>query len=172
MENTNSRSQNMISSQQQNQGQVKIRFFLIKVKLGHMGKTKYLPMTLPIKAYTLEEALIKARNHGGVKRDHLDWCLEKPVEVDYEEYKSVHEETYSDAYWEGDARRNLSSYEARFIDEERYIEEQKEEERRVEKKKNRKPVRNARANNNYYDDCFDEINELFYTEDEYDTLEV
>jgi hypothetical protein len=77
----------------------------------------YLPMLLPIRARTLQEAVNVARNHGGVKRDHLNWCLEKPVEISYQEYIEIEAETYNDLYWDGQTRHRLDLFIDRLIDE-------------------------------------------------------
>ncbi|NLB84775.1 MAG: hypothetical protein GX794_01485 [Acholeplasmataceae bacterium] len=63
-----------------------MKYYLIKVKLGHVGRDKYLPMELAIEANNMEEAIAKANIHKGVKRNHKDWCLERPKEVTYTEY--------------------------------------------------------------------------------------
>ena len=64
------------SNSQSVEGQSYYKYFKIKVKLGHVTRKKYLPMSLPIRAKSIQEALAIARNHGGVKRDHQNWCLE------------------------------------------------------------------------------------------------
>lgn len=95
-------------------------YYLIKVKMGHVGRNKYLPMILPIEANNLNEALKRAKSHGGVKRDHKDWCLDKPIEVDYEAYLHQETLTYADLYWNGKTKKNLESFEDRLIDEPNY----------------------------------------------------
>ena len=74
-------------------------------------------MWLPIRAKTLQEAIAHARNHGGVKRDHQNWCLEIPVEISFQEYLLLDRETYSDLYWEGETRNRLDLFNDRLIDE-------------------------------------------------------
>lgn len=88
--------------------------------MGHVGRSKYLPMTLPIKAQDMDEAIIRAKNHGGVKRDHKDWCLESPVEITFEEYKVEQSKTYSDQYWNNKTRARLQLFEDRLEDEPNY----------------------------------------------------
>jgi hypothetical protein len=74
-------------------------------------------MLLPIKAKSIQEALVIARNHGGVKRDHQNWCLEKPVEICYQEYIELMKVTYNDPYWEGKTRNRINLFNDRLIDE-------------------------------------------------------
>lgn len=93
------------------------KYFKIKVKLGHVTRRKYLPMSLPIRAKTIQEAIAKARNHGGVKRDHQNWCLEKPFEISFQEYIDLTKETYNDLYWEGKTRSRVGMFNDRLIDE-------------------------------------------------------
>ena len=88
--------------------------------MGHVGRSKYLPMTLPIKAQDMDEAINRAKNHGGVKRDHKDWCLESPVEITFEEYKVEQSKTYSDQYWNNKTRARLQLFEERLEDEPNY----------------------------------------------------
>lgn len=97
---------------------VVLHFYRIKVKLGHVGNNKYLPMDLPIKALDLPRALEKARNHGGVKHDHPNWCLEIPEEITFQAYKELEKKTYRDVYWEGHTRNQLASFADRLMDEE------------------------------------------------------
>lgn len=88
--------------------------------MGHVGRNKYLPMILPIQALDIHDAVKKARSHGGVKRDHKDWCLEKPIEVEFEQYKLQEESTYSDMYWQNKTKKNLELFEDRLVDEPNY----------------------------------------------------
>jgi len=97
-----------------------MKYYLIKVKMGHVGRSKYLPMTLPIKAQDMDEAINRAKNHGGVKRDHKDWCLESPVEITFEEYEVEQSKTYSDEYWNNKTRTRLQLFEERLEDEPNY----------------------------------------------------
>jgi hypothetical protein len=88
--------------------------------MGHVGRSKYLPMTLPIKAQDMDEAIKRAKNHGGVKRDHKDWCLESPIETTFEEYEVEQSKTYSDEYWNNKTRTRLQLFEERLEDEPNY----------------------------------------------------
>jgi len=94
------------------------KYFKIKVKLGHVTRRKYLPMWLPIRAKTIQEAIVIARNHGGVKRDHQNWCLEIPVEISFQDYLILDREVYSDLYWEGETRNRLDLFDERLVNEE------------------------------------------------------
>jgi hypothetical protein len=91
--------------------------FKVKVKLGHVSRRKYLPMDLPIQARSMEEAIAIARSHGGVKSEHPNWCLEKPVEITYEEFVRLDNQTYSDAYWQGKTRSHIGLFADRLVDE-------------------------------------------------------
>jgi hypothetical protein len=109
------RIQKSISQSGENNSSYK--YFKIKVKLGHVTRRKYLPMWLPIRAKTVHEAIAIARNHGGVKRDHQNWCLEIPTEISFQEYLQLERETYNDLYWEGETRNRLDLFNDRLIDE-------------------------------------------------------
>jgi hypothetical protein len=97
-----------------------MKYFLVKVKMGHVGRNKYLLMDLPIRARDMKQAVQNARQHGGVKRDHKDWCLEKPREISYEEYCQKKSITYSDEYWQNKTRSRLGLYEDRIVEEANY----------------------------------------------------
>lgn len=105
------------SNSQSVEGQSYYKYFKIKVKLGHVTRKKYLPMSLPIRAKSIQEAVSIARNHGGVKRDHQNWCLEKPIEIGFQEYIDLTKETYSDLYWEGETRNRIDLFNDRLLDE-------------------------------------------------------
>jgi len=91
--------------------------FKVKVKLGHVSRRKYLPMDLPIQARSMQEAVAIARSHGGVKSEHPNWCLEKPVEITYEEFLKLDQQTYSDSYWQGKTRSHIGLFADRLVDE-------------------------------------------------------
>lgn len=91
--------------------------FKVKVKLGHVSRRKYLPMELPIQARSIQEAVAIARSHGGVKSDHANWCLEKPVEITYEEFLQLEHQTYNDPYWQGKTRSQIGLFADRLVDE-------------------------------------------------------
>jgi len=93
------------------------KYFKIKVKLGHVSRRKYLPMFLPIQARSIQEVVDIARRHGGVKSDHPNWCLEKPVEITYEEFLTLDKQTYSDLYWQGKTRSHVGLFADRLVDE-------------------------------------------------------
>ena len=123
--------------------QLSYKYFKIKVKLGHVTRRKYLPMSLPIRAKTIQEVVDIARNHGGVKRDHQNWCLEKPVEISFQESLELEKETYSDLYWEGETRNRLDMFNDRLIDEDDvylsdpdFHKEQRTKERKLSNKSN------------------------------------
>lgn len=139
-----------------------MKYYLFKVKMGHVGKSKYLPMIITIRAMSLDEAVIKANNHGGVKRDHKDWCLAIPREVSYDEFKKQEEITYSDPYWNANTRSNLAIFTDRLIDEPQYVEEALKTKPKIKKTRMRTP----KAHDDYLNDYYDEIEETY--EDEYD----
>jgi hypothetical protein len=97
-----------------------MRYFLFKVKMGHVRRERYLPMTLAIRAVDVEQAVNAAKNHGGVKRDHKDWCLEPPIEVSQEEYKIEKTNLYDDPYWEGNTKARLAMFADRLQKEPNY----------------------------------------------------
>ena len=105
--------------------------------MGHVGRNKYLPMLLPIQANDIQEAVMRARNHGGVKRDHKDWCLDKPIEVDQETYRSQEMLTYNDLYWQNKTKRYLKDIEDRLINEPNYHRQGDINSNRIEFKKKR-----------------------------------
>ena len=94
-----------------------MKYYLIKVKLGHVGRQQYLPMALPIKANNIHEAIKKARNHGGVKRNHKDWCLEIPVEIDLSQYQEQKKLVYENHYWQGMANQMAGNFSSEMVQE-------------------------------------------------------
>jgi hypothetical protein len=98
----------------------KCKYFLVKCKHGHVGRNKYLPLVIPVCASDKKQAASLAKSKGGVKRDHRDWCLETPIEVQYEAYVDAVEIYFSDIYWNKKTRSNLELFESRLIEEKNY----------------------------------------------------
>lgn len=88
--------------------------------MGHVGKNKYLPMTLAIKAKDVKDAAKIAKKKPGVKRNHKDWCLEIPVEITYDQYIKQSEINRSDPYSDKKTRQNLKLFRDRIVDEDNY----------------------------------------------------
>jgi len=82
-------------------------YYLVKCKFGHVGRDQYLPIEIPIEANSIKEASLRARNVGGVKRDHKDWCLDGPREVSYTEYQEALFAYKNDVYFEKHSRSRL-----------------------------------------------------------------
>lgn len=94
--------------------------FLVKCKFGHVGRNKYLPLIVPVKAETTKQASEIAKKVRGVKKDHKDWCLEEPREVDSTIYEAAKEIFYNDIYFEKRSRSRLYLFEGRLVDEVNY----------------------------------------------------
>lgn len=94
-----------------------MKYYLFKVKMGHVGRDKYLPMELPICANNIVEAVKLAKNYGGVKRNHKDWCLEMPIQIDYNEFVELSNNLNKDIYWEKHTRSRLSLFSHRLVEE-------------------------------------------------------
>lgn len=97
-----------------------MNYYIIKVKMGHVGRNKYLPMDLAIKAKNGKEAAMIAKNHPGVKRNHKDWCLTIPKKVSLEKYLKQVEINKNDPYWNKETRRNLNQFKSRIVEEKNY----------------------------------------------------
>lgn len=97
-----------------------MKYYFVKCKFGHVGRDKYLPLIVPVIAENPKQASIIAKNIGGVKRDHKDWCLESPSEVSYEEYLVAKQRYLSDIYWNKRTRQNLNLFQHRLVDEPNY----------------------------------------------------
>jgi len=95
-------------------------YYLVKCKFGHVGRDKYLPLIIALVAESAKEASNRARNIGGVKRDHKDWCLEGPYEVDYESFEIAREAYKNDIYFEKHSRSRLYLFKDRLVDEPNY----------------------------------------------------
>ncbi len=96
------------------------KYYVVTCKFGHVGRDKYLPLAVPIKAYTKKEASGKARKLGGVKRDHPDWCLKEPEEITKEEYDLLRVQLVNDPYWNKKTRQNIALFKDRLVDEPNY----------------------------------------------------
>ncbi|MFA5486091.1 MAG: hypothetical protein WCY90_02225 [Bacilli bacterium] len=96
------------------------KYYVVTCKFGHVGRDKYLPLAVPIKAYTKKEASEKARKLGGVKRDHPDWCLKEPEEITKEEYDLLRVQLVNDPYWNKKTRQNIVLFKDRLVDEPNY----------------------------------------------------
>ena len=97
-----------------------MNYYLVKCKFGHVGRNKYLPLNVPVMAESIKEAIELARNIGGVKRDHKDWCLEVPVQITLEMYESQRILFKNDVYFQKHSRSRLWLFEDRLIDEPNY----------------------------------------------------
>ncbi|HZJ89186.1 MAG TPA: hypothetical protein VFD05_00690 [Bacilli bacterium] len=98
----------------------KKRYYLITCKFGHVGRDKYLPLVVPVKARDAKEASDCARNVGGVKKNHKDWCLEEPREVDEATFSAALEAFRNDPYWDKKTRSNKKLFRDRLVDEPNY----------------------------------------------------
>lgn len=96
-------------------------YYLVKCKFGHVGRDKYLPLVIALVAESMKEASLKARNMGGVKRDHKDWCLERPYEVDYDHYETARRAYKNDIYFKIHCRSRLFLLKGRLVAEPNYI---------------------------------------------------
>lgn len=94
--------------------------FLVKCKFGHVGRNKYLPLIVPVKAESAKEASELAKRVNGIKKDHKDWCLEEPIEVDDEKYEIAKNVFYSDVYFEKKSRSRTYLFKGRLMDEANY----------------------------------------------------
>lgn len=97
-----------------------MKYFLVKCKFGHVGRNKYLPLVIATVAESAKKASENAKKVGGVKRDHKDWCLEEPVEVDYNVFFKARNEFENDVYFEKRSRSRLYLFKDRLIDEPNY----------------------------------------------------
>lgn len=76
-----------------------MKYYLIKCKCGHVGRKQYLAITFPVAGIDMKTAIEKVRQFGGVKKDHKDWCLEKPVEIDKEQFLKEKEKIDKNPYY-------------------------------------------------------------------------
>jgi len=97
-----------------------MKYYLVKCKFGHVGRTNYLPLVIPVVAQSIKEASEKAKNKGGVKRDHKDWCLERPTEVTREVYRQAKYKFKNDIYFESHSRQRLEIFKVRLVKEKNY----------------------------------------------------
>lgn len=96
------------------------KHYVVTCKFGHVGRDKFLPLDLPIKAFNKKEASAKAKKIGGVKRDHPDWCLKGPTEISREEYEELRIKLANDPYWNKKTRQNLDLFRDRLVNEPNY----------------------------------------------------
>ena len=97
-----------------------MKFYLIQCKHGHVGRDKYLPLVIPIYAQNVDEAISIARMKPGVKKDHKDWCLKKPREVDAGTYERAKEDYFNHRYFKRKTRQNLDLFKGELVKEANY----------------------------------------------------
>ncbi|WP_264229685.1 hypothetical protein [Acholeplasma laidlawii] len=97
-----------------------MKYYLVKCKFGHVGRNKYLPISIPIIASSLKEASKRANAVGGVKKDHKDWCIEGPIEVSEDVFIRAIFDFKGDIYFEKKSRQRLELFEGRLVDEPNY----------------------------------------------------
>lgn len=98
----------------------KKRYYLVTCKFGHVGRDKYLPLVVPVFARSAKEASDFARNVGGVKKHHKDWCLAEPREVDETEFNEAVTLFENDIYWDKQTRSNTKLFKDRLVEEPNY----------------------------------------------------
>ncbi len=96
------------------------KYYIVKAKFGHVGRDKYLPLDIPVRAINKKDASAKAKRMGGVKRDHPDWCLKGPTEVSKEEFIACQTKLSADPYWNKKTRQNINLFKDRLVDEPNY----------------------------------------------------
>lgn len=74
-----------------------IKCFAVIVKCGHVGKNNFIPISLPIKAYSKKEASSKARWYGRVKHHNKQAILDCR-QITEEEYNELIEKNNKDPY--------------------------------------------------------------------------
>jgi hypothetical protein len=109
-----------------------LNYYLVLCKHGHVGRNKYLPIAIPVKANSLKEAAQLAKTRGGVKRHHIDWCLDKPKLINENEYQTALYYYNNDLYWNKITRSKLHLFEDRLVEEVNYS--------RINKRKSNKKI--------------------------------
>lgn len=77
--------------------QMKLKFFRVTCKCGHVGRQFFVRIDFPINADSGKEAAAIARQLPRVKHDHKDAIL-NCVEIDYEEYQILQKINNNDPY--------------------------------------------------------------------------
>lgn len=77
-----------------------MKFYKITLRCGHVGRKKYVSISLPIKAENNLEATNKIIKHGGVKTHTLKDVL-FVSEINKEEYLKLKDEVKNDPYFKG-----------------------------------------------------------------------
>ena len=77
--------------------QMKLKFFRVTCKCGHVGRQFFVRIDFPIIADSGKEAAAIARQLPRVKHDHKDAIL-NCVEIDYEEYQILQKINNNDPY--------------------------------------------------------------------------
>jgi len=89
------------------------KYFIVKCKCGHVGKTMYLPMDFAIYAENAKEAALIARKKRGVKHDHPDAVI-SVNEVSVGEYFTALQLLKKDSYWKKD-KNGIKTNQAEFF---------------------------------------------------------
>ena len=92
-----------------------MKFYLVTCKHGHVGRDKYLPLAIPIRAESMEKAIEIAKNKPGVKKDHPDWCLSKPRILSAEEYTEAKKTYHGHRYFQRRTRQNLHLFQDELV---------------------------------------------------------
>jgi hypothetical protein len=97
-----------------------MKYYLVKCKFGHVGRNHYLPLDVPVKAHSPKEVSEHARNVAGVKRNHKDWCLQEPIEINQDIYEKAYIAFKSDIYFEKKTRSRINLFQDRLVEESTY----------------------------------------------------
>ena len=90
------------------------KFFIAKVKCGHVGRQLFIPMNFFIYAKNGRDAAYMARCKPGVKRHHPDAVL-SVTEITKEQFNILKPLAYNDPYWKKE-RMGVKNNQALFID--------------------------------------------------------
>lgn len=84
--------------------QKKKNYFLVCCKCGHVGRSNFIRLIFPVRAFDAREAAVLGRQRPGVKHDHPDAVL-WVREVEKTEFLAAEGKLKNDIYWKS-ARHN------------------------------------------------------------------
>lgn len=84
--------------------QKKKNYFLVCCKCGHVGRSNFIRLIFPVRAWDAREAAVLGRQRPGVKHDHPDAVL-WVRKVEKAEFLAAESKLKNDIYWKS-ARHN------------------------------------------------------------------
>lgn len=125
-------------------------FYLVMTKCGHVGKTKYIPITFPISAENKKDAARIARNMPRVKHHHKDAIIsvKEVLKNEFEFQEKINE---SDLYLKAKNKQEqnqIADFKSRLLDDDYNINKYHKVKNNKHKKNNNYKIRKQKIIDN------------------------